>query len=381
MSDSISDLIPALVSDPWRAAHPFDADLAAANAIMFDPASTAGDRERALSGWIQKRQPCLFGRLAAKLDLLSYCILLPEDLRGPDEGIRDKIQAARTEWTRQGFEGRKSGFVILAISPDVANATPGETTLRIARRLCSLYLLREIDTDVIYHDEIFLEKPGQARTTWKWDVGANYFCAQGDGRWWQDHRIPGGLALSMNSVGHMAKSGLLAKAVEEFDKAVGGPPETLTGTKVDSLEKALEFAMRTIALASDTPWGRATQLLPLPGDDAGSALPKCPVELPGPIAGMDHCTYQGYYHTDITIPSEYFIPDEGRPQDCPAHDLDFTYLFDKSIANPAFATMGSGQRVRSFQAAKRKDMRSRRMLAREEGIDSNERLANALRGA
>jgi hypothetical protein len=76
----------------------------------------------------------------------------------------------------------------------------------LALRLCSLYLLEEVAPDRIFLDEIWLEKPGRDATTWRWHAGVNSFRAQGDGRWWQDHLMPGGIAFSVNSVGHMVKS-------------------------------------------------------------------------------------------------------------------------------------------------------------------------------
>jgi hypothetical protein len=79
-----------------------------------------------LSDWLQAHQPCLFGGIAAKHGALSCCILNESDLEQSDEAIREKIQTSRLEWTRQGFEGKKSGFIILAISPRIAyaQATP-----------------------------------------------------------------------------------------------------------------------------------------------------------------------------------------------------------------------------------------------------------------
>ena len=82
---------------------------------------------------------------------------------------------------------------------------------------------------------------------------------------------------------------------------------------VNSLEQALEFAMRTIAKASDAVTGKATELITLPDDPASRPPEGCPVSLPKFLAGKDHRRYLGYYHTDITVPSEYFLPDVTRP--------------------------------------------------------------------
>src|SRR6185503_5308209 len=109
-----------------------------------------------------------------------------------------------------------SGFVILALGQEIANSEPSDTCLRLAERLTSLYLLENVEADVIYHDELFLEIPGSQRATWRWLCGVNYFCAHGDKRWWRDHRIPGGMAVSVNSVGHMVKSGKLANVMSDL---------------------------------------------------------------------------------------------------------------------------------------------------------------------
>jgi hypothetical protein len=348
---TISNLFSKLTADPWRAKVGFSADMESANQRIF--AAKDGEQvERVLREWLQKYQPCLFGRLAAKLDKLSFCVLTEADLTASDEHIRDKIQAERSHWTRAGFEGNKSGFVILAVSPTLANSIPDVTMKQLALRLCALYLLiDDIQSDRIYLDEIFLEKPGSQRTTWKWLVGVNVFSASGDRRWWQDHRIPGGLGFSMNSVGHMVKSSNLEYAMREMDSLLEGTAQPPVTAKVDSLEKALEFAMRTIWLASDAISGKATELLPRPTDDSELPL-KCPVELPSFLANKNYCEYRGFYHTDVTVPSDYFLEAVERPAHIKAQSLDFTYLFNDQLENPAHQEMGKGRKIRGVMPDK-----------------------------
>ena len=353
MTRTVADLLARLQPDPLREHLAFSPEVAEATAKIL--ALGGGESENrkdemriVLRDWLAQHQPCLFGRLAAKKDLLSYCILTENDLSQDDELIQEKIQSARTEWTRGGFDGRKNGFIILATSPQIANAAPDEALKELALRLCGLYLIEEeeIRPDMVYHDELFLEKPGPRRTAWKWLAGVNYFHSSGDGRWWQDHRMPAGIAFSVNSVGHMAKSGMLADLSAMMDDRLGAPPEPYVTSAVNSLEQALEFAMRTIAKASDAVSGKATELIPLPEDPASRPPGRCPISLPRSLADKDHCRYLGYYHTDITIPSEYFLPDVTRPASIEAQTLDFTYLFDRSPDNPAFITMGGGKRIR-----------------------------------
>ncbi len=204
----------------------------------------------------------------------------------------------------------------------------------------------DIEVDNAHLEQIYLQKPGARLTTWKWLAGVNYFCAQGDRRWWQDHCIPGGMAFSVNSVGHLVKSGMIANAMKELDRLMEAPDEGYPESKVDSLGKALELAMRTIDKASDAVSGKATELLPLPPDRSEMPVRECPVKLSPAMSDKNFCEYRGRYHTDYTLPSEYFLPDVGRPEGLKVHTLDFTYLFHRSVDNPDYRLMGEGQQIR-----------------------------------
>ena len=103
--------------------------------------------------------------------------------------------------------------------------------------------------------------------------------------------------------------------------------------------------MRTIASAAKTPSGRATELIQWNDDIAATV--RCPIELPKELARSDCRYYKGFYHTDHTIPSTYFHPAVTRPTELSPLTLDFSYLFDSSIDNPDYATMGTGRPVRA----------------------------------
>src|ERR1700742_1449374 len=115
MTNSVAHYLSQLRPDDWRTTAGFSPDVEAANQKLFDSQISEAESIQVLGEWLQKYQPCLFGRIAAKLGSISYCILSEADLQQPDEVIKEKIQEARLEWTREGFEGRKSGFVILAV--------------------------------------------------------------------------------------------------------------------------------------------------------------------------------------------------------------------------------------------------------------------------
>jgi hypothetical protein len=376
MADTIAACYSKIREDSWREENGFTQEFNEAQDRLL--IATPGEKEAILAGWLQRFQPCLFGRIAAKSDLITYCILDEHDLTGTDEKIRDKIQQIRTEWTRQAYEGRKSGFVILACSPKLSTASPDEALLELAVRLGSLYLLEEIEPNTIYTDEIFLEVPGTRRMTWRWNVGVNFFGAAGDGRWWRDHRIPAGIAFSMNSVGHLVKSGQIATKMCELAALIEAPTEDLVATKVDSLPKALDLAMRTINMAADTPSGKATSLMPLPSKTEELAVHPCPVELPPFLRGKNYCEYEGYYHTDETIPAEYFTPSVDRDPAISPRRLDFTYLFHSNIENPDFVTTGTGRRVRDIEWTEPESTRDMKSVGRMVEVKSSQRLWSLL---
>src|SRR5205823_1902148 len=119
-----------------------------------------------------------------------------------DESVRRRIMDDHLKWTRESFEGRSSNFVLLVISPRISAAIPSSDVLEFAKLLAQLYLQEDdIEPDRVYHDAAYLKIPDHRERVLKWKAGVNYFSAHGDRRWWQDHRIPGGLGFSTNSVG------------------------------------------------------------------------------------------------------------------------------------------------------------------------------------
>ena len=170
--------------------------------------------------------------------------------------------------------------------------------------------------------------------------------------------------------------------MKEMDTQLGGPFEDYPEPKVDSLAKALELAMRTIDMAADAVSGKATELLPSP-----ISLTECPVKLSNKVRNKDCNEYKGFYHTDYTLPSEYFLPDIVRPVHITPHLLDFTYLFKRGVDNPDFRLLGEGHQIRdltmenSLERTNAEDLQMK--VAKGEPhevlIDENERLLTALR--
>jgi hypothetical protein len=334
-----------LVPDEWRISKGFSPEVEQFNKRLFDQSRSDAEHSESLREWLRKYQPCIFGRIAAgEPDLISFCILTERDLAKDDQTISDKIQRYRRNWKRQGYLGNKSAFIVAALLPAISSARPDKALLGLAIRLCELYLLKEdIRPDEILLDRITLETTSKPRQYREWETGVNFFSPQGDRRWWHDHRIPGGIVFSVNSVGHMAKSGARRNLMTQFERGEKLPVTARGKLKIDSLGTSLVYAMRTIANAQNTTSGKATRLVDL-SEELETVKPKCPIRLddflPTHLATKDYRNYKGWYHTDVTIPSDYFRPDVKRPDEIAEMDLYFTYLFDRREIS--FRTMGSG---------------------------------------
>lgn len=341
----IADLIDTLPHDSWRDDNPFSPDVRECHQVLFRTGATRNEMAAALDTWLIKSQPCRFGQMEARQRRLAYCLLTENDLQRGDDHVRARIQEDRDAWRRHARIGASHGFIILAISPRIARATVGPELLRLARHLCDLYLGRA-DLDQILLDELTLEISTPAGQEYRaWRVGVNYFSAQGDGRWWRDHRIPGGMGYSMNSVGHMAR----AKA------------ETMLGRNAD-----LNESCRDIARERLTYWALPTAMWtigpPAEGSTRGTWLadrgrfqedrePPTFEERRRVFADLARFSENGYlgrYHTDETIPTPYFdvtITDLDGAQ--LRDDLVFTYLH--SPRDPDYTSMGIGTLIRAIE--------------------------------
>ncbi len=229
--------------------------------------------------------------------------------------------------------------MIVAISPIIANARPGPDLHRLALSLCELYLGVAV-SDEILHDRLILgiNRGGESLEYRSWSVGVNYFSAQGDGRWWHDHRIPGGMAFSMNSIGHMAR----AKVERGATKKRGDAQHAGELSREKLVYWALPTAMKTIGPPQDGST-RGTWLAPH-GSFEQDREPPSFEQRPryfGDLARFSENRYKGRYHTDHTVPSPYF--DEGlwKLEELPERDdLYFTFLHNRAEVD--YQSMGIG---------------------------------------
>lgn len=338
----ISDLVGRLAGerDPWRDDNRFSDDMVECHRILFDAASSRDEMAEALAAWLGDRQPCLFGRMEARQRRLAFCILTENDLERSDQEIRATIHRERADWRDRARTGATHGFLIVAVAERIAYARPCPALQELAMTLCRLYLDRD-EPDTIHHDELILEirEGDQIAEQRRWKVGVNYFSAQADGRWWGDHRIPGGMAFSMNSVGHMART----RAEQALARS--GPRAIAAGARERLVYWALPTAMRTIG-PNPTDGDRGTWLVEHGTFDEDTEPPTFEMRRRWfkELAAYSYHGYHGRYHTDFSIPSDYFdeglwkLEEIGRRD-----DLLLTYLH--SLSDADYEAMGIGEEL------------------------------------
>ena len=260
------------------------------------------------------------GRVAAKNKFVFICLLEEHEIirmRRGDEDLRGTIQDYRQAWKRYALDGLSSSFVLVLISPALTERSPGEQLKEICRRLLELYMeVDRVDDDTILpqREYVFLRIPESHPDPeiLKFATLPNVFCTQADGRWWHDHRTPGGIMITSNALGHFTYARLSTKILSEKDKLL-----------------ALENAMRTISNAfpgSGKPRPRGIQHCPATSLVRISPSEVSPLRETSPFRAYSPDHYSGFFHTDHLIPSVFFR-EERDPQELVSYDnLSLRYI-------------------------------------------------------
>jgi hypothetical protein len=316
----IRDLFRRLTEDEWRRQHPFSAEITTVNAVLFHPFATAADKQEALIPFMQRHQPCLFGRVAAANNALHFVFLEEDDLRQSDQHIAERIQHGRRSWWQRSRSPHQNvstpahGLVLCVLSQRVNFAEPNQILQEFAQKILSLWGCRSTTEPQgeVHWEEVFLENPNTKKFV-RFEFSVDFFAAAGDQRWWHDHRIPGGVAFTANSVGHMRR-------YREWYEG-----------RSDQESWVLETAMGTIAEAAKTEYGQATWLRPLISRRPFVPEIACPVIKPrAKLEGYDWTRYAGHLHTDHAVRPEFFRVNPDKPPEAKQREwlLDFQYLYD-----------------------------------------------------
>jgi hypothetical protein len=326
---TVADLFADLNGDGWRITHPFNEDILQANALLHNRAATEEEMAECLALWCQHRQPCQFGRAAAKQRRIHFCFLREEAVsEWTDDEIAEKIREEKQLWKqRAAFDPERAphSLVIVVASSRVALAAPDQQLRAFSDRILELAGweadrrgARRINT--VSSDFLYLRNPHDGGF-YGFRFNADFFACAGDRRWWHDHRFPGGIAVTANSTGHMMRfrdwyqnkdqneSWGLKQAMLTIQNA---EPTRLTDSS-DPLEKGLATWLRQLD-------ARGKPLV----DDVPCPL----VKVPTMLEGKDWTRYEGVLHTDHAVREEFFLDREFAPTASKPYLMDFTYLYD-----------------------------------------------------
>jgi hypothetical protein len=311
-------LLEQLTRDKSRGLNDFSANLKTVSGVLLDSFNSDSAKKEAISPWLQGQQPCVFGQIAARTDSLHYCFLNEGDLRRSDQHISRKIREALLAWKRRSVSPQPEwshpahGFVLLVSADAVMRAAPDDHLFRFASKILDLWgcpRVTQQGAGSVALETLFIEEP-YTDSYRKFTFTLDYFGAQGDGKWWHDHRIPGGIGFTANSAGHMVR-------FHEWYQNRQGQRDWL-----------LQVAMHTIDLA------KSTWLMNLSNGTPFDRKVKCPfsrpLQLPPALQGKDWTKYRGYLYSDHCIRPEFFGLDSETPPPT-EYSEDFTYLYSQGV--------------------------------------------------
>jgi len=210
---TVAELFGRLDGDSWRVTHPFSSDILEANALLHNTAATEEEMAECLALWCQRLQPCQFGRVAAKQGRIHFCFLREVAVsEWDDEEIEEKISEEKKLWKQRAAcdpERAAHSLVIVVATPRVTFAAPDGNLRAFSDRILDLAGwepgrrgARRKNT--VTSDFLYLKNPVDGGF-FGFRFNADFFACAGDGRWWHDHRFPGGIAITANSTGHMMR--------------------------------------------------------------------------------------------------------------------------------------------------------------------------------
>jgi hypothetical protein len=338
-ADTLLSLHDRLREDRGRRELPFSQDMEEARQLMHYAYAGEDEVAEALRRWCMARQPCQFGRFAASRDQIYFCILRERDLADGDKAIAEKIAEAKRHWKQRGISDRQApphGCLLVFASERVTFANPDDSLRRFADHLLMLagwapQRRAKRGENPVFSDFLYLHNPKDGEF-YGFQFNIDFFAAAGDGRWWHDHRFPGGIGFTANSTGHMLH---FRDWYEKPGSDHGGwalKQAMITIAQAHAPTAAADKKGRGDQPLSPEDEGRATWLRDL--DDGGKPLVErlaCPIkDMPKQLRGKDWTRYVGFLHTDHAIREEFFADRDQPITRRKPYLMDFTYLFDRS---------------------------------------------------
>ncbi len=342
---TINELLGRLQGDEFRKTHPFSDDLRAANELLHNPAAFDDEMADCMRTWCQTQQPCQFGILAAQQNRIHFSFLTHVAVsQWSDAEIAAKIAEDKKLWKqRAAFDPERAAhsFMLVVASQTVALAEPDANLEAFSNRLLELAgwsldahrsarRVNEISSDYLY-----LRNPSDGRL-YGFQFNLDFFACAAHDRWWHDHRVPGGVAFTANSLGHMRafREWYLEKARDASEWAL-----RLAMVTIENAEPGKVPAKKGSAPVAE---GRVTWLRPLQDGKPFLANVASPLtKIPASLHGKDWTKYEGYLHTDHAVRAEFFRDRNVPPTIDKRYIMDFTYIYAQN--EPDFAEFTGGR--------------------------------------
>lgn len=368
-------LFDQLREDSWRREHPVSSDIADVEKVMFHPYAWEDEIVQALRAWCTKRQPCNFGRVAAKYGAIHFCFITERNLRAGDRAVAEKIAESKRLWKRRAVSDRKSpphSFMLCVIAPRLSLAAPDRNLFDFASHIRDLAgwtpNKNQVDGQEVSGDYLYLKHPTDG-FYYGYQYNVDFFATAGDGRWWHDHRLPGGIGFTANATGHMrafqelylepgSNKGDWFLRNAMFTISQAHPTKKHSGDGPEKTPPAANGEVSPEAGPAKTPErynpsphasdpahpaneGRVTWLRDL---EDGKPFKKsaCPFSgaIPKVFEGKDWTTYEGLLHTDHAVRPEFFDGREYPATAAQPYLMDFTYLYEKAESDNVHFTAG-----------------------------------------
>lgn len=346
---TVSELFSRLDGDSWRITHPFSKEILEANALLHNSAATDDEMAECMNLWCSKFQSCQFGKIAANRGGIHFCFLRESAVANwTDEEISEKIDEERRLWKqRAAFDPSRAAhsFMIVVASHRVSYTPPRQDLRAFADRILELSGW-EPDRrgarrrNTVTSDYLYLRKP-DVNAFYGFRFNLDFFACTAEGHWWHDHSLPGGIAFTANSTGHMMRHR------EWYQQGNDSPAwalkqAMLTVANAARVDPRTGRVLSRIAVEGEPDGVRATWLRKLSPDGKAWLNVACPVaSMPTALQGMDWTRYEGTLHTDHAVREEFFVEREMPPTASSPYLMDFSYLYDAT--QPDFQDFSGGK--------------------------------------
>jgi hypothetical protein len=95
-------------ADRFRARRAFSEDIEEVQAILWNPRYDRQQKIRAYRAWLERNQPCVFGRIAATNKNVFICLIQEDEvlwMQHGDQDVMDTLQDHRQVWKRLALVG------------------------------------------------------------------------------------------------------------------------------------------------------------------------------------------------------------------------------------------------------------------------------------